>query len=107
MLSLAMLYQENAHYSEAKTCFKSELIPEYVELLVKDVADLKKSCNKDSYYLYLSDKHILQLPSFTKATCNIDLYPVKQINAWAYGLRGAVAAILDDRLHVCGGGPGE
>jgi len=115
MLRLAMLYQESAHYSEsffasffqAKSCFKSELIPEYFELLVKDVADLKKSCHKDSYYLYLSDKHILRLPGFTKATCSIEPYPVKQVNPGVWGVRGAVAAILDGRLHVCGGGPGE
>jgi len=35
--------------------------------------------------------------------CNIEPYPITK----AYGLAGAVSAIVDDKLHVCGGGPRE
>ena len=55
-----------------------------------------------SYYLYLNDNHVLELPSFTKAKCHIDPYPV----TYPFGLFGAVSTVLDDKLHVCGGGAG-
>ena len=35
--------------------------------------------------------------------CNIEPYPITK----SYGLAGAVSAIVDDKLHVCGGGPRE
>ena len=56
-----------------------------------------------SYYLYISDQHILELPSLTKAECNIEPYPI----TYYYGLTGAVSAVLDGRLHVCGGRDGD
>jgi len=97
MLALAQLYEEQ---TLKKSCFKQGNIPQYFNLLLKETTDLKKSCHKDSYYLYLSDTHILQLPSFTKARCTIEPYPVTNY----YGLSGAVSAIIDGKLHVCGGG---
>ena len=50
-----------------------------------------------TYYLYLSDSHILELPSFTLANCDIDPYPVE-------GVHAAISNIVDNRLQVCGGG---
>ena len=49
-----------------------------------------------SFFLYLSDTHILQLPSFTRASCRISPYPV-------YGVSDAVAGVVDSKLHICGG----
>merc|ERR1712106_343246 len=99
MLELAQLYENQ---TPTGSCFKQENIAQYFDLLVKEVADLKKSCSKGSYYLYLSDTHVLELPSFTKAKCHVDPYPVTT----HWGLSGAVAAILDGKLHICGGGGG-
>ena len=63
------------------------------------------------FYLFLSDDHILQLPSFTKASCNIEPYPLghhlldlPHNYPLKYGLSGVVSAVVDGKLHVCGGG---
>jgi len=43
MLELAQLYENQ---TPTETCFKQENIPQYFDLLVKEVADLKKSSSK-------------------------------------------------------------
>ena len=43
MLELAQLYENQ---TPTGTCFKQENIPQYFDLLVKEVADLKKSSSK-------------------------------------------------------------
>ena len=48
------------------------------------------------FFLYLSDTHILQLPSFTRASCRISPYPVKVVY-------DAVAGVVDSKLHICTG----
>jgi len=58
----------------------------------KSINDL----NKGPFFLYLSDTHILQLPSFTRASCRISPYPVKDVD-------DAVAGVVDSKLHSCGG----
>jgi len=111
MLALATLYKEHL---KDDSCMKQENIPEYFDLLLKQSSDLQKYCHKGGYYLFLSDDHILRLPGFTKASCNIEPYPLghhlldlPHNYPLKYGLSGVVSAVVDGKLHVCGGGEYE